>query len=104
MVVQNGIQNGMSTTIDTTIDAAGRLIVPKSMRDALHLTPGGRVRLRLEGDHIEIARHPVEARIDMADGFPAIVCEGEVPYAATDLESVRDALRDERANDVRPTR
>ena len=30
----------------TTIDKAGRLIVPKSMRDALHLRPGDSVELK----------------------------------------------------------
>jgi len=31
------------------IDKAGRLVVPKKLRDALHLVPGTRVELRQEG-------------------------------------------------------
>ena len=34
------------------IDKAGRLVVPKKMREALHLVPGTRVVLRKEGEAI----------------------------------------------------
>jgi AbrB family looped-hinge helix DNA binding protein len=40
----------MSTT--TEIDGAGRLVVPKKLRDALHLLPGTKVSLRLDGESI----------------------------------------------------
>ncbi len=39
----------------TEIDKAGRIVVPKKMRDALHLVPGTRVTLKQEGDAIQIA-------------------------------------------------
>lgn len=34
------------------IDKAGRIVVPKKLRDALHLTAGSRLSLRQEGDQI----------------------------------------------------
>lgn len=34
------------------IDKAGRLVVPKKMRDALHLVAGTRISLRQEGEAI----------------------------------------------------
>ena len=34
------------------IDKAGRLVVPKKMRDALHLVPGTRLNLHQEGQTI----------------------------------------------------
>jgi AbrB family looped-hinge helix DNA binding protein len=36
------------------IDKAGRLVVPKKMRDALHLVPGTRLTLRTEGEAIVV--------------------------------------------------
>ena len=48
----NGIAAGMSTTI--TIDAAGRLILPKAMRERLHLRAGSKLRADLIADRIEL--------------------------------------------------
>jgi AbrB family looped-hinge helix DNA binding protein len=36
------------------IDKAGRLVVPKKLRDALHLVPGTRLSIRQEGDALVI--------------------------------------------------
>ncbi len=38
----------------TEIDKAGRVVVPKKLRDSLHLVPGTRLSLRQEGDRIVI--------------------------------------------------
>jgi AbrB family looped-hinge helix DNA binding protein len=38
----------------TEIDKAGRIVVPKKMRDSLHLVPGTRVSIRTEGDRVVI--------------------------------------------------
>ena len=34
------------------IDKAGRIVVPKKLRDALHLVPGTRLTMRTEGESI----------------------------------------------------
>jgi len=38
----------MTATI--TIDSSGRLVLPKAMRDALHLRPGSKLRAEIIGD------------------------------------------------------
>jgi AbrB family looped-hinge helix DNA binding protein len=38
----------------TEIDKAGRVVVPKKMREVLHLRPGTRLHLRQEGETIVI--------------------------------------------------
>ncbi|MBB5341005.1 AbrB family looped-hinge helix DNA binding protein [Edaphobacter lichenicola] len=38
----------------TEIDKAGRVVVPKKLRDALHLVPGTRLTLHQEGDRLVI--------------------------------------------------
>jgi AbrB family looped-hinge helix DNA binding protein len=51
--IGNGILSAMSSTI--TIDAAGRLVLPKKMRDRLGLTAGSRLRVDLFGERIELS-------------------------------------------------
>ncbi|MEI8229141.1 MAG: AbrB/MazE/SpoVT family DNA-binding domain-containing protein [Planctomycetota bacterium] len=48
----------------TTIDAAGRLVVPKSLRDQFHLAPGSELEIEPTSDGV-IIRH--------ADRGPALV-------------------------------
>jgi len=53
----------------TTIDAAGRLVVPKSLRDQFHLVPGSELEIEPTGDGVII--RPV-------DRGPALVSHGVV--------------------------
>jgi AbrB family looped-hinge helix DNA binding protein len=52
MALTNGKMPFMNATAE--IDKAGRLVVPKKMRDALRLVPGTRVTLQQEGDVITL--------------------------------------------------
>jgi AbrB family looped-hinge helix DNA binding protein len=56
----------------TTIDGAGRLVVPKPMRERLHLTRGSRVRIRDEGQRLVLEPMPDECVVVDVDGFPVI--------------------------------
>ena len=49
----------MDTTIE--IDKAGRVVVPKQIRDTLHLTPGTKLNISIEGNQI-ILRHEAKPR------------------------------------------
>jgi AbrB family looped-hinge helix DNA binding protein len=42
----------MTTTV--TLDKAGRLVIPKTLRDELHLTPGDALELGCEGDSVTL--------------------------------------------------
>lgn len=46
-----------------TIDAAGRLVVPKALRDAAGLRPGMVLEIRAQGDKIEIQPASSSVRI-----------------------------------------
>lgn len=74
----------------STIDAAGRIVVPKALRQVLGLKPGQSLEIRA-GDgrlEIEIAATPVQLR-KRGKGVVA-VAEGEMPELTSDL--VRETL------------
>lgn len=39
-------------TVKVTIDSAGRVLIPKAVRDELRLGPGDSLDLEFEGDHV----------------------------------------------------
>ena len=69
--IKNGIFYAMSETV--TIDKAGRLIVPKKVRERLGLNGGDKLRMDVVGGKIEIERvEPESALIVAEDGLPMI--------------------------------
>ena len=61
----------MSETV--TIDKAGRVIVPKKVRERLGLSGGDKLRMDVVGGKIEIERvEPESALIVAEDGLPMI--------------------------------
>ena len=72
----------------TTIDEAGRLVVPKGIRDQLKLRPGTKLRGALAGDTIEISEQPAEPRISRGKDGMRVIAGWEGFDAA---EAVRDA-------------
>jgi AbrB family looped-hinge helix DNA binding protein len=52
MAFVNGKMPFMNATAE--IDKSGRIVVPKKLRDALHLVPGTRLTLRQEGEAIVV--------------------------------------------------
>jgi AbrB family looped-hinge helix DNA binding protein len=60
----------MSTIIE--IDKAGRIVVPKKLRDALHLTPGTRLKAVLSGECLMLTPSTPEAQLIIENGAPLI--------------------------------
>ena len=81
---------GMINAMKSTIDAAGRIVVPKLLRDALGLKPGQPLEIRA-GDgrlEIEIATTPMKLK-KRGKGVVAVPA-AELP--ALTAEQVRDTL------------
>ena len=84
--------------ITITLGKAGRLVVPKSIRDSLGLHEGSRLKLEVQGGKLHAAPEPDPVSIKLKDGFPVIqggppLKRGSIVQA---LKADRD-FRDERA-------
>jgi AbrB family looped-hinge helix DNA binding protein len=51
----------------TSIDAAGRIVVPKSLRDALDIRPGQQVELQVRDGRLEIEVVATPMRLERRD-------------------------------------
>jgi AbrB family looped-hinge helix DNA binding protein len=77
--------------METTIDAAGRVVVPKSLREAMRLRPGQTVDIVLADGRLEIAI-PVTpvTMVEAGDGHLIAVTDALMPTLPADV--VRDVL------------
>jgi len=57
----------MSATVE--IDKTGRIVIPKKLRDAMHLTPGTSLKLRRSGHRLVLEQDFPEPQLIMKDGM-----------------------------------
>src|ERR1039458_3514379 len=82
----------MHTTVE--IDKAGRIVVPKKMRDALHLTPGTRLKVERSGDTLTLEQDLPEPKLEMIDGL--WVMTGAPRLTVEDVNAMIDEQRERR--------
>jgi len=82
--------NAILYAMKTAIDAAGRIIVPKAMRDALGLKPGQALEIRAGEGRLEIEVAATPMRLKASGAGVAAVPERRLP--ALTAEQVRDTL------------
>ncbi len=78
-----------------TIDGTGRLVVPKAIRDKLHLVAGTRLRVTEEEGRVVLAPAVEAASLVERDGFVAL----RLPDGVEAVLDAREA-REERVNDL----
>lgn len=63
----------------TTIDFAGRVVIPKGMRDRLGLMGGQRIEIVEREGHVEIAPAATPMSLEKRRGAPVAVPEEDLP-------------------------
>src|SRR3990172_5538811 len=81
----------------STIDRAGRIVVPKSIRDAARLTPGTPLDIRVIGGHLEIEPVPVPVKLERRGKLLVAVPQTkQPPLTASEVEAASVAPREGR--------
>lgn len=74
----------------TTIDGAGRVVIPKALRQRLGLGPGAQVEITEQHGLLELSPAPVDVQVEERGYGPVLMPESAVP-PLTDSD-VRAAL------------
>jgi len=77
--------------METTIDSAGRLVVPKALRDRLGLLPGSKVDVSQYGVGLQILPVSRTARLRKSGG--RVVAESDTVVTDDDVFDLIDAGR-----------
>ena len=82
----------MTTTV--TLDKAGRVVIPKPVRDEMHLDAGDELELLLEGESLTLRPVRVPTRLRKKDGIWVFGGTGRITAEETD--SVLRGVREQR--------
>jgi len=89
----------MSRATQTTIDRAGRIVVPKPVREAAGLVPGMRLRVSFRDGRIEIEPAPRDVRLERRGPvLVAVPVEESEPLTTEAVRATTEAVRAERGD------
>lgn len=89
--------NGILYAMRTTIDRAGRIVVPKALRDELAFTPSVELELTAVGGHLEIEPVPRPMRLERRDGRLVAAADGDFPPLSQEvMRSTLELVREKR--------
>ena len=80
----------------STIDSAGRLVIPKKVREAAGLRPGTQVRFRVESEGVLIEPVPLAVTLERRGTMVVAVPRTPVPVMSSDdvtraIDEVRES-------------
>jgi AbrB family looped-hinge helix DNA binding protein len=88
------MNHGILVTMKTTIDGAGRVVVPKPLRQAIGLQAGSEVEIRASDGRIEMEPAPLEVRFERrGDLLVAVPVRPVPPMPAALVERTTASLR-----------
>ncbi|MDP2712453.1 MAG: AbrB/MazE/SpoVT family DNA-binding domain-containing protein [Solirubrobacteraceae bacterium] len=73
------------------IDAAGRLVIPKALRDELGVSGAAELDLRVADGRVELTVPDAPARVEERDGF-AVIALDDPPTEPLTSEQTRAAI------------
>ena len=76
------------------IDKAGRIVIPKKMRDAMGLAPGTRLRIEQEPNELRLEPDFPEPHLEKRDGILVLV--GGQPLSGEDVTRSIHEMRERR--------
>lgn len=80
--------------METTIDVAGRIVIPKQLRDQFGLRGGQAVEIVDKGDHLEIRPAAATVQVVEQEDGPILVASGDVePLTDNDVRGLIDQAR-----------
>ncbi len=82
----------MATTL--TLDKAGRVVIPKSLREELHLEPGDQLELQHEGECVTL--RPLRAGSPLRKEHGVWVFRGGSRIPASTTDNLLSRLREDR--------
>jgi AbrB family looped-hinge helix DNA binding protein len=78
----------------TTIDRAGRLVIPRKIREAAGIQPGSELTIRVTDGRIEIEPAPLEVRLVKRGSLTVAMPRRRVaPLTSEDVGQTLDRLR-----------
>jgi AbrB family looped-hinge helix DNA binding protein len=77
-----------------TIDSAGRIVIPKRLREELHFRPGQKLRMSAVDGRLEIEHPTAPIRLEERGGRLVAVADQEMPRLTA--ETVRETLEQTR--------
>ncbi len=84
--------------METTIDRAGRVVIPKTLREKAGLTPGLPLEIRWCDGHLEIEPKLHEVQLERRGDF--VVAVRKEPGEPLTLETVNETLDELRSRNV----
>ncbi len=75
-----------------SLDKAGRIIIPKAIREKLHLRPGTSLQAEVIGDRIELTQLPPEIRLEKKGKRRVVVGTGSFNAVEAVTEAREDYL------------
>lgn len=81
--------------MNSTIDKAGRIVIPKAIRDAARLKPGTRVGFRVISGRVEIEPVPLDVTLEQRGPLVvAVPSQQQAVLKASTVERTIDVVRD----------